>query len=621
MPDVIQLLPDSIANQIAAGEVIQRPASVVKELLENAVDAGATDIQLVVKDAGKTLIRVIDNGCGMSETDARMSLERHATSKIRNVDDLFHLHTMGFRGEALASIASIAQIELKSRIKGNGLGTQLIVEGSEVRQQEPCTSPNGTSIAVKNLFFNVPARRKFLKRESVELRHIIDEFERVAIPHPEIRMEFTHNDNEVFHLEKGSFRQRIVSVFGKRYNEKLVPVDEETDLIRISGFVVKPEAAKKTRGEQFFFVNDRFIKSPYLHHAITDALKELVPDKAHPGYFLRLEVEPSFIDVNIHPTKTEIKFEDERTIYAILRSATRKAIGKFNVTPSLDFEQETGFDTPVQPQGPIGIPQVTINPEYNPFQEEENSSTRNQAPRQLTPQERSNQENWEKLYETQPEIAQTLQARFESETDENPEEAGTESTEAEPSTPARVAFQLHGKYILAQIKSGMVVIHQSRAHERILYETYLAALESHSTPSQQQLFPQTVKFSAQDAALVNELLPELQRAGVDINEFGQHSFVVQGLPMYAPNTDPQALLEGVLEQYKNSLQELQLPKQEAFARSLARKTAIKPDHRLQSDEMIALIDELFACKNPYTAPSGKPIIHTFTLSDLDKQFE
>lgn len=633
MADIIQLLPDTIANQIAAGEVIQRPSSVVKELLENSVDAGSSEINLIVKDAGKTLIQIIDNGCGMSETDARMCLERHATSKIREANDLFSIRTMGFRGEAMASIASIAHLELKSKLTGSELGTKITVEAGEVVDQEPCQVKEGTSIAVKNLFFNIPARRKFLKSNAVEIRHIIDEFERVALAHPDIKMTFHHNDNELFHVERGSFRQRIVGLFGKKYNEKLAPIEQETNLVNISGFICKPEGAKKTRGEQFFFVNKRFIKSHYLNHAIQEAMKELLPQGYYPGYYIMLEVSPDFIDVNIHPTKTEIKFEDEKAIYSIINSSVKQSMGQYNISPTLDFEQESSFDVPpISPGTTIQMPQIKVNQSFNPFDEEKKKSTPSFRP-SMTPQDKNNKENWESLYksstptwnpsdfETEIEDEEEDDAEFDfggkSETQNVPSNINTDKIDQ---SSEKLTIQLHTKYILSHIKSGFMVIHQSRAHERILYEQYIVALANNNGGSQQQLFPQTVEFNTVDAELIRELKPELQSTGFDIEDFGNNSFVIQGLPAYATDGNPKELLEGIIEHFKNNLIKLKLSKQEAFARSMARKTAIRQGKKLEQAEMTALIDELFACENPYTTPSGKNIIITLTLDELDKRF-
>jgi DNA mismatch repair protein MutL len=622
MGDLIQLLPDSIANQIAAGEVIQRPASVVKELMENAIDAKASTIHLLIKDAGKTLIRVTDNGKGMSATDARMAPVRHATSKIKTADDLFDLHTMGFRGEALASVVSIAQVEIRTKQEEAEIGVQLEIEGSEVISQEPITCKKGTSISVKNLFYNVPARRKFLKRDTVEMRHIIDEFERVALANPEVMFTLSHNDNELFHLPASNFRQRVVGVFGKRYNEKLVPLSEETDLVKIEGFLGKPEMAKKSRGEQFFFVNNRFIKSSYLHHAIKDAMSDMLQAEAQPSYFLHLQVNPSTIDVNIHPTKTEIKFEDERAIYAILKSATRQALGKHHVSPSLDFETETGFSIPLGDKMPAE-PTITVNPAYNPFDEQPGSTPKKQHAKApvSTPRERHNLENWQKLYQANPELANAIKdsSRFSFHQEEGAEDSPSALPNKHAATAGK-AFQIHGKYIVAHIKSGLVMIHQARAHERVLYESFIRAMASKEVYSQQQLFPQTVNLPGGDAEIIHEIQPDLQAAGVDIRNFGANTYIIQGLPTYVTNVDPQTFLESILEDYKNNLSELKLNKQESLARSLSKKSGIKTGRTLSEEEMLNLIDELFACENPYSTPTGKRIINTFTLDTLDKQF-
>ncbi len=623
MGDLIQLLPDSIANQIAAGEVIQRPSSVVKELMENSIDAEASTIHLIIKDAGKTLIRVSDDGNGMSETDARMAPVRHATSKIQNADDLFNLRTMGFRGEALASVVSIAQVEIRSKQEKAELGVKLEIAGSEVLSQEPVTCKKGTSISVKNLFHNVPARRKFLKRDTVEMRHIIDEFERVALANPGVMFTLTHNDNEVFHLPAANFRQRVVGVFGKRYNEKLVPLSEETDLVKLEGFLGKPELAKKSRGEQFFFVNNRFIKSHYLHHAIKDAMSDMLQSDAQPGYFLHLTVDPASIDVNIHPTKTEIKFEDERAIYAILKSATRQALGKHHVSPSLDFETETGFAIPLDKSTPVE-PTITVNTNYNPFDEQPGSVPKRHKGNASVhqPRERHNLENWQKLYQANPELANSIKNTSgipfnqQQETDESPSALPVKHAAA-----TGKAFQIHGKYIVAHIKSGLVMIHQSRAHERVLYESFVKAMASKEVYSQQQLFPQTITLAGGDSEIIHEIQPDLQAAGVDIRNFGANTFIIQGLPTYVTNVDPQTFLDSILVDFKNNLNELKLNKQESLARSLSKKSGIKTGRVLNEQEMLNLIDELFACENPYNTPAGKRIINTFTLDTLDKQFD
>ncbi|MBL7888728.1 MAG: DNA mismatch repair endonuclease MutL [Bacteroidia bacterium] len=616
MADIIQLLPDSVANQIAAGEVVQRPASAVKELMENALDAGAKSIKLIVKDAGKTLIQVIDNGCGMSETDARMSFERHATSKIRKADDLFAIKTMGFRGEALASIAAIAQVELKTRRIGDEIGVKLEVEGSEVKLQEACSTPEGTSFSVKNLFYNVPARRNFLKTDSVELRHIIDEFQRVAIPNPDVAFSFHHNGSEIFNLPAGNLKQRLMGIFGNSYNTRLVPVEEDTDIVKIKGFVIKPEFAKKTRGEQFFFLNKRFIKNSYLHHAVQSAFEQLLPNDSFASYFLMLDVNPKTIDINIHPTKTEVKFEDEKAIYAFLRSTVKKSLGQFNIAPSLDFDQEAHlYNMPLKPlDGIIKQPTIKVDPSYNPFKSEGMKAEKLQTEREL-----SNKANWDKLYERHtndqfdlniPKEESTTQQSIDSDWDNDRHESNKKAT-----------YQLHNKYILSHIKTGFMVIDQQGAHERILYERILENFEKHKAATQQELFPKTIELNAADFALVKELKDDIQAIGFDISEFGKNTFVIHGVPADTIDHDSVSLLEGLIENYKQNMIELKSDKRENLARSMAYNMAIKEGKVLSQDEMNNIIDELFACKMPYATPNGKPTITTFSIDDLDKRFK
>ncbi|MES2139131.1 MAG: DNA mismatch repair endonuclease MutL [Bacteroidota bacterium] len=614
MSDIIHLLPDSVANQIAAGEVVQRPASAVKELMENALDAGATSITLIVKDAGKTLIQVIDNGCGMSETDARMSFERHATSKIKKADDLFAIRTMGFRGEALASIAAIAQVELKTKRIGDELGVQINIEGSEVKSQEACLCPEGSSLSIKNLFYNIPARRIFLKNDSVELRHIIDEFQRVSIPNPHIAFSLHHNATEVFHLEPGSLKQRLMAIFGSSYNTRLVPVEEDTSIVKIKGFVIKPEFAKKTRGEQFFFLNKRFIKNTYLHHAVQSAFEELLPKDSFASYFLLLDVDPKTIDINIHPTKTEVKFEDEKTVYAFLRSAIKKSLGQFNIAPSIDFNQETHlYNMPLKPiDGIIRQPTIKVDPTFNPFKTGAQSNFTD------SDRELSKRSNWEKMYsrhvDDQPgfeikkddEIQQTVNADWDNQFHESNK---------------KLTYQLHNKYVLSHIKTGFMVIDQQGAHERILYERVLETFEKHKSSTQQELFPKTIELNATDFALVKELQTEIKEIGFDIREFGKNTYVIHGVPADTVNYDSSALLEGLIENYKQNLQELKSNKRENLARSMARNMSIKSGKALTQEEMNNLIDELFACKMPYSTPSGKPTISTFSIDELDKRFK
>ncbi len=614
MSDIIQLLPDSVANQIAAGEVVQRPASAVKELMENALDAGSTVITLIVKDAGKTLIQVIDNGCGMSETDARMSFERHATSKIRKAEDLFAIQTMGFRGEALASIAAIAQVELKTRRIGDELGIKINIEASELKNQEAFLCPEGSSLSIKNLFYNIPARRNFLKNDSVELRHIIDEFQRVSIPNPSIAFNLHHNSIEVFHLEAGSLKQRLMALFGSSYNTRLVPVEENTSIVKIKGFVIKPEFAKKTRGEQFFFLNKRFIKNTYLHHAVQSAFEELLPKDSFASYFLLLEVDPKTIDINIHPTKTEVKFEDEKTIYTFLLSAIKKSLGQFNIAPSIDFNQESHFyNRPLQPlDGIIKQPTIKVDPTFNPFKSEYSKSFK---PKE---QELSNPSNNEKMHnrladnqigfeiKKEDEIQQTINADWENELHESNK---------------KLIYQLHNKYILSHIKTGFMVIDQQGAHERILYERILETFDKQHSVTQQELFPKTVELNATDFELVKELQSEIKNIGFDIRDFGKNAIIIHGVPADTLHYDAATLLEGLIENYKQNLQELKSNKRENIARAMARNMAVKSGKILTQEEMNNIIDELFACNMPYSTPNGKPTISTFSIDDLDRRFK
>ncbi len=621
MSDIIKLLPDNVANQIAAGEVIQRPASVVKELLENAIDAGATEISVVVKDAGKTLIQIIDNGCGMSETDARMCFERHATSKINSAEELFSIKTKGFRGEALASIAAIAHVELKTRKHEEELGQKIVIKGTTLASHETVQTPAGTQFSIKNLFFNVPARRNFLKSDPVELKHIIDEFQRVSLAHEDVSFKLSHNSNEVFNLVPGGLKQRIVSVFGNKFNTRLLPVDEETSVVNIKGFIGKPEHARKTRGEQYFFVNDRFIKNHYLNHAVVNAFEGLLPKDAFPSYWLFLTVDSAKIDINIHPTKTEIKFEDEKSIYAILRSAVKRGIGKYNASPSLDFDQEMSINIPVPSANqPVVTPEITINPNYNPFHKEPQpsnfptgkSSMTSAPPRR---EKTSNSEEWKEFYRItqeihgfdRDEIAKADQVILDI---DDP----TEASEEKP------VFQIWGKYLVSTIKSGLIIIDQKRAHERVLFEQYLQQLE-HSNPStQQSLFPEDIQLSASDGALVQSLLGALKSVGFDIEAKSADVFVINGIPSHLAGTDGTKLLETFLEQFKHSMNEKELGQNDKVALSLARSSSIGYGRNLEQAEMSELIGQLFACEVPYYTASGKPIIHNLTREELEQKF-
>ena len=611
MPDIIHLLPDSVANQIAAGEVIQRPASAVKELLENAIDSGADDIKLYIKDAGKLLIQVTDNGCGMSETDARMCLERHATSKIKTAHDLFAIKTLGFRGEALASMAAIAQLELKSKRVEDELGTLILVEGSQVKSQEPCASQDGTSITIKNLFYNIPARRKFLKSNTTELRHIIEEFQRVALVYPEIKFSFFNENRQLFLLPGSNLKQRIVALFGNAYNNRLVPVDQTSDVVSISGFIGKPEFARKTRGEQYFFVNGRFIKHPYLNHAVDGAFTELIPKDSYPTYFIYLSIDPKEIDINIHPTKTEINFQNNQVIYAMLSAAIKQSLGKFNVQ-AIDFDVEPSLDFNPPKQGEsIQQPKVNIDPTYNPFQEK-NTTSPSSGFRHSKPKV----EGWEKLYDQGSFIPQadqkishpTQQANLESE------------TEQEKNYHSELVFQLHNKYIITSVKSGLLIIDQQRAHERILFEQFQQSLDSGRGLSQQQLFPITIQFSAGDTEILQSVLPDLKTLGFDLEKFGENTFIVNGTPADLNNHSAKDVLENILENYKNQLKTRKIDKKINLARSLAVNMAIGDGKRLEREEILSIIERLFACKAPEVSPDGKPIVRILTLEEFNQMF-
>ncbi|MAD49803.1 MAG: DNA mismatch repair protein MutL [Flavobacteriales bacterium] len=599
MSDLIQLLPDHVANQIAAGEVIQRPSSAVKELIENAIDAGASNIKLIIKDAGRTLIQVVDNGSGMSDTDARMSLERHATSKIKKADDLFSIRTMGFRGEAMASMAAISHLEIKTKLHSNDLGTKILVEGSELKSQESCATNNGTSISIKNLFFNVPARRNFLKSDNVELKHIIDEFQRMALAHPDCAMSFFQNDKEVFNLPSSSLKQRIVGIFGNKYNEKLVPVKEETSLVAVNGFVGKPEFSRKTRGEQFFFVNQRFIKSGYLHHAVANAFQELIPEKHHPSYFLFFDIDPKFIDVNIHPTKTEIKFEDEKSIYAIVRSCVKRALGVHNIVPSLDFEKDPAFDNiPTSKKVNLKKPSIKVDSSYNPFEQKTKSD--NTYP----PTPKVKTENWEQLFEELPTPSNNTTEVLEKSWSENTEETD------------KTIFQLNKQYIVSSIKSGLMIIHQQRAHERILYEYYLK-MQHNEGPSQQLLFPKTIELAPSDIEIVKTISDELLNMGFRFDYLNKNSIVVLGTPTDVEMDNLDKVIEELVEQFKN---ESSIEKHDNLSRSLAKSMSIQSGRKLNQEEMRSIIDNLFACQIPNTSAKGKPTLITLTLEELVKKF-
>lgn len=616
MPSIIQLLPDHVANQIAAGEVVQRPASVVKELLENAVDAKATEIKLIVKDAGKTLIQVIDNGIGMNVTDARMCFERHATSKIRLAEDLFSLHTKGFRGEALASIAAIAHVEMKTRQADEELGTHIIIEGSKFVSQDVAVLPKGTSFAVKSLFFNIPARRNFLKSDTVEFRHVIDEFERVALPHPGIAFILYHNGSEMFNLPGGNSRQRIVNIFGGRTNEKLVPVNETTEIVGITGFVCKPEFAKKNRGEQFFFVNNRFIKSGYLHHAVMAAYEGLLKDGCQPGYFLFLDVPPNTIDINIHPTKTEIKFDDEHALYAILRSSIKHALGQFNVAPVLDFERDANLDTPYSyEQREATVPGVVVDRSFNPFAEEKPAKSGSGAFAVPSFRRSEKMPSWESLYTGLPASGEIDVMSFESE-----EVTGSLFNDAEVEQVAHKTYQIHKKYIVSPIKSGMVIIDQKRAHQRILYEQFLTNITIKHAASQQLLFPLMLYYNQSELELIREMREALENTGFVFAEFNHDHVVVSGLPVNVAESEVSILLEELINDLQQEVPGSSFSQSDRIAKSMARSLAVKTGTQMTEKEQETMVNALFACKEPDVSPFHKPTFITVSVEDLDKRF-
>ena len=603
MLDVIKLLPDSVANQIAAGEVIQRPASAVKELMENSLDAGATQIDLIVKDAGKSLIMVVDNGCGMSETDARLCFERHATSKISKAEDLFSIRTMGFRGEALASIAAIAQVELKTRRKEDEVGVKIVNEGSVVKEQTLAPMAVGTTFTIKNLFFNVPARRNFLKSPQAEMRHVVEEFTRVTLMNPEVGFTLTSDGKELYHLYPGNLKQRIMGLFGNNYDGKLLAVNQETDRVSIHGYIVKAEFAKKTRGEQYFFVNKRFIKHPYLHHAIENAFMEMIPKDSFPGYFLDIEVDPSDIDVNIHPTKTEVNFLDVKLVYAILHSAVRKAIGQHNLSPMIDFDESpdlsNDFGAAVAMSKPLAIPNIPLDPNFNPFRKE------------TTPRETHWDTSFHRDNSAQPGDWRILYG----ERTDLPNE-GVESKE--DAKPNNQYLQVNQSYIVTSIKSGMLVIDQNLAHSRVLFEKFLKEMENHSGVSQQELFPQAMSLNVNDASLLKEMMPELENLGFVLEQANPTTFMINGTPSDAAGCDAVTLLEQILDNYKINTTDLQLDRKLNLAKTMAVQLAIKSQTRLSEMEMQNLVDQLFACNVAEVAPNGKKIYVILNMEDLFK---
>ncbi|HEX4957305.1 MAG TPA: DNA mismatch repair endonuclease MutL [Lacibacter sp.] len=614
MPDIIQLLPDHIANQIAAGEVIQRPASAVKELLENAVDAGATEIQLIIQDAGKQLLQVIDNGKGMSETDARMAFERHATSKIKEIEDLFRIKTMGFRGEALASIAAVAQVVLKTKRAEDTAGTLIEIENSVVKKQEPVAIPTGTSIAMKNLFFNVPARRNFLKSNAAEMRHIVDEFIRVSMAYPEIFFSLSANGQQMFHLEKGTLKQRIVQILGNQYNAKLVTVQEHTDYMNIHGFIGKPETAKKTRGDQYFFVNNRFIKSAYLNHAVASAFQEMIASDSFPTYVLFIDLEPSQVDVNVHPTKQEIKFEDEKIVYAFVQSAVKHALAQFSITPTLDFDLDPGIqqlDAVSKPFTEQKKSEASSSSLYQTF-------TQKHAAHKIDPGNKAELRHWKDFYtagspktDDRDQITVNTQAEVQS----------LSTTNYHPSAiPEQDFTQLHTTYIVAATNKGILLIHQQNAHERILFERYQQAMSGFAVATQRSLFPATLNVSPQDAVMLNEIIPDLHQLGYHVEPFGKNTFVIQGTPADVEQGNESFAIELLLEQIKHFSSDVKFSRREKLIRSLAQQHSVKAGKALAQKEMKQLVEDLFKCQQPNVTALGNPTYTELKKEELEKLF-
>lgn len=610
MTDIIQLLPDSVANQIAAGEVVQRPASVIKELMENSVDAGSNQIQVIVKDGGKALIQVIDNGCGMSTTDARLSFERHATSKIREAADLFAIRTMGFRGEALASIAAIAEVELRTKRYDDEVGIYLRINGSELEEQKAISCPSGCNFSVKNLFFNVPARRKFLKSSSLELKHIISEFQRVALANSDIAMSLNHNGADIYNLSASALKQRIVGLFGRSMNQQLLDCTTNTTITNISGFIGRPESARKSAGEQFFFVNNRYFKSSYLHRAVVNAYDRLLPADSIPPYFIFLDVDPKSIDVNIHPTKTEIKFEDERTLWQIIHASVKESLGKFAVVPAIDFETQGVIDIPFFPKSaPINPLEIEIDHGFNPFE----SSKNDFEPKGYNHYKQSTK-GWEQLYQNNRQedfeaINPTVQTFRSKGFDDNEENNSSRF------------FQFKDRYILTSVKSGLMVIDQKYAHERILFEQYLGSLSSGQNIAQRELFPQAIELNSGDYSLLMESQEDLALLGIELSSLGQNTVALNSLPANLKIGDPVRLIEDILVSLKENQN---LPMEDShhkLAVSMAKAASIGYVRSLSKMEMQDLVDKLFACKHPNLSPSGKVVLTIISLEELEKRFK
>lgn len=621
MPDIIQLLPDSVANQIAAGEVIQRPASVVKELVENAIDAGATTITINIKDSGRTLIQVIDDGKGMSPTDARMSFERHATSKIREANDLFAIRTMGFRGEALASIAGVADVELRTRPRGAELGTYIHILGSAIQKQEADHCAEGTNFSVKNIFFNIPARRKFLKSNSSELKYIITEVQRVALANPGLAIALYHNNSVIYNLPSENIRKRIVSLFGKNINQSMIPVDTSTSVINISGFIGQPKYAKKTLGEQFFFVNGRFMKHPFFNKAVQQAYDRILPPETYPSYFLYFDVDPATIDINIHPTKTEIKFEDERSAWHIIQASVREAMGKFNLMPSIDFDQAGSIDIPLRP-GPgthVPEPSIRINTNFNPFDHDYGDAPSSG----ISYRDQQNMDNWQTLYRGfESENSDIDQADADHSgyfTEIGPEAVQqTLNNEEAPVRDTHNFLHFKNKYILTPVKSGLMVIDQRRAHERILFENFMHIIDNHLTVSQRLLFPSAIELNAVDREILAVIGEELQLLGFEIREGENDTFYVEGIPALLSQLNAADLVQKLIEDFKNRPVDVKEEIKEHLAMLLAQSSAIKYGSSLKPEEISDLFNQLFACRTPNFSPAGKMVVSIISFGDFEK---
>lgn len=613
MQDIVHLLPESVANQIAAGEVVQRPSSVVKELLENAIDAGARNIKLIIKESGKTLVQVIDDGTGMSETDARMCFERHATSKIHKAADLFNIQTLGFRGEAMASIASVSSIELKTKRATDELGTLIMIEGGVLKSHEPIACQDGTCVSVKNLFFNIPVRKNFLKSNNVEYNHIINCFQQIALANTDVKFILAGEREEIFHLPKGNLRNRVIGVLGKKHEQTFLPLTENTPIVKISGFIGKPSSARKTRGEQFLFVNNRFIKNPYFNHAIYSAFEELIPNDHFPLYVLFLEVDPSKVDVNVHPTKTEVKFEDEKGIYLILKASVKKSLGQHHVAPTFDFEQEAFLNNLQTIANNKSKEDSVLNVDVGRKDSSERGIPKSDS------STKSTEQDWKELMKILEIKDETTVKNKETEEIEQINFIETE-TEDMPNPDSKL-IQVHQKYIFTPIHSGIMLIHQQYAHQRVLYEDFLQSFSLKNKSSQKQLFPEVIEFSESDFQIMQEIEPLLASVGFITEVFGKRAYVVNGIPVHYQIGNPEQFIESLIEEYKNNLGAEELGFKENLAQSLAIKLAVKVGEHMEKEEINMLIDQLFACKNPYYSPKGKPIFLKINNSELDKKFE